>query len=145
MTAATADRNTPMRDGEVITVPVAAGQIIRSGLIVCANPNGFALEGKTEADLVYLGRAERYVDNSQGTDGARLVEIRRGKMFKWANASDDPITQACIGQRCYVEDNQTVAKTNGYIAANGATPATPATRSLCGTVYGIDSDGVWVL
>lgn len=145
MTAATADRNTPYRVAEMIAVPVGAGQVIHAGVIVCAGPTGFALEGKTEADLTYLGMSDMFVDNSQGTDGAKFVTVRRGVSFKWANASDDPVTQVCLGQRCYVEDNQTVAKTNGYVAANGSAPAVPATRSLCGTVVGIDVDGIWVL
>lgn len=138
MTAATQDRNTPMRDGRIIVVPVAAGQIIHAGLIVVVNPSGYALEGKTEADLTFVGRSEQYIDNTAGADGAVAVQVCRGVAFKWANSSDDPITQASVGLPCYIEDNQTVAKTAGVV--NNA-----ATRSKAGTVLMIESDGVWVI
>jgi len=134
MTAATADINTPYKDGELIGVPVAGGALIHAGALVCANANGLVVEGKTEADLTYLGRAEQYIDNTAGADGAIVLQVRRGVMFQWANAADDPITQASVGKLCYVEDNQTVAKTNGT-----------NTRSAAGVVFALDSNGVWVL
>ncbi len=134
MTAATADRNTEMRDAELVAVPVAGGQLVRIGVIVTINPNGYALEGKTEADLTYFGRSEQYVDNTAGADGAVTVRVRRGKAFKWANAADDQVTQASLGKPCFIEDNQTVAKTNGG-----------NTRAQAGIVLGIDATGVWVL
>jgi len=134
MTAATADRNTGFREGQIVGIPVAAGQLIHAGVLVAVNANGFAEEGKTEADLTYVGRAEEYVDNTAGADGAKYLPVRRGLAFKWANSADDPITQASFGKPCFIEDNQTVAKTNGI-----------NTRSPAGIVYGIDPDGVWVL
>jgi len=134
MTAATADRNTGMKEGHIVNVPVAAGQVIHAGLLVAANPNGFALEGKTEADLTYIGRAEMFVDNTAGADGALTVQVRRGMAFQWANSPDDPVTQSSFGKPCFIEDNQTVAKTNGT-----------NTRAQAGVVLGIDSNGVWVL
>lgn len=134
MPAATADRNTEMREGRVVSVPVAGGTLIHAGVLVAVNANGLAIEGKTEADLTYIGRAEQYVDNTAGADGAVSVLVRRGAAFKWANAADDAVTQASYGKPCFIEDNQTVARTNG----NG-------TRSQAGTVLGVDADGVWVL
>ncbi|WP_028535604.1 hypothetical protein [Paludibacterium yongneupense] len=134
MTAATADRNTGYREARIVAIPVAAGQIVHAGLLVMVNANGFALEGKTEADLTYAGRAEQYVDNSAGADGAKSVQVSRGVAFKWANSTDDPIGQSSFGKPCFVEDNQTVAKTNSN-----------NTRAQAGIVLGIDPDGVWVL
>ncbi|KIP19338.1 hypothetical protein KY49_3298 [Burkholderia sp. MSHR3999] len=134
MPAATADRNTEMREGRIVSVLVAGGSLIHAGVLVAVNANGLAVEGKTEADLTYIGRAEQYVDNTTGADGAVSVQVRRGVTFKWANAADDAVTQASYGKPCFIEDNQTVAKTNG----NG-------TRSPAGIVLGVDADGVWVL
>lgn len=139
MPAATADRNTEMREGRIVSVPIAGGALIRAGVIVAANANGLAVEGKTEADLTYIGRSEQYVDNTAGADGAMSVQVRRGVAFRWANAADDAVTQACFGKPCFIEDNQTVAKTNG------ATANTAATRSQAGIVFGVDANGVWVL
>lgn len=138
MTAATADRNTPYKAGQIVAVPVAAGQIIHAGLIVAVNATGFALEGKTEADLTYIGRAEAYVDNSAGGDGDKRIEVRRGLAFKWANSTDDAVSQASLCKPCFIQDNQTVAKTAGVVNNT-------ATRAQAGIVLGIEADGVWVL
>lgn len=134
MTATTQDRNTPMKDGSLIVVPVAAGQKIPAGALVAASATGFATNGATATTLAYLGRAEGLADNTAGADGAISMTIRRGKAFKWANESGDPVTQTSVGRACYIVDNQTVAKTNGT-----------NTRSQAGTVLGVDVDGVWVI
>ncbi len=128
-----ADRNTPYKDTSSIGVPVGANTKIYSGALVAANATGFAVPGATATTLTYLGRAEVYVDNTGGADGAQTVTIRRNKLFKWANSVADPIDQSCLGKVCYIVDDQTVAKTNGV-----------NTRSAAGIVLGIASDGVWV-
>ncbi|MDF5993878.1 hypothetical protein P4200_02340 [Pseudomonas aeruginosa] len=77
MTALTTDRNTPLQDAEVIGVPVAANVQVFAGAIVVANATGFAVGGSTATGLTYLGRAEEYVDNRNGADGAKVVRVRR--------------------------------------------------------------------
>lgn len=129
----TEDRNTPMKDGELVGVPVAANAKIFGGAIVAANASGFGAPGSTATTLTYLGRADGFVDNTGGADGAKTVQVRRKKVFKFANAAADLVTQADLGKTCYIVDDQTVAKTNG---AN--------TRSAAGKVVGVDADGVWV-
>jgi hypothetical protein len=133
MSALTADRETKMKDGELVSVPVAASTKVFGGGMVCANATGYATPGATATTLTYLGRAEEQVDNSSGAAGALSVLVRRKKAFKWANLAADLVTQAELGKTCYVVDDQTVAKTNGT-----------STRSAAGVVIGIDSDGVWV-
>lgn len=131
--ALTADRNTQMKDGELIGVPVAASVKIFAGSLVAANATGYATPGAVATTLTYLGRAEEYVDNSAGAAGAKTVQVRRRKAFKFKNAAADLIVQADLGKVCYIYDDETVAKTNGA-----------STRSAAGTVVGIDTDGVWV-
>ena len=114
-------------------MPVAAGVKIFAGALLAANATGFAVPGAVATTLTYLGRAEEYVDNSAGADGAKTVIVRRKKAFKWANSGTDPVTQACLGLTCYIVDDQTVAKTSGT-----------GTRSAAGRVMGLDADGVWV-
>lgn len=128
----TADRNTQMTDGELISVPMAAVKIFAGGL-VAANATGYATPGAVSTALTYLGRAEETVDNSAGNPGDKTVTVRRGKAFKFANSGADAVTQASLGKLCYIVDDLTVALTNG----NG-------TRSPAGIVLGVDSDGVWV-
>ncbi len=132
--ALTADRNTPTKDGELIAVPVAAAKKIFAGALVAANATGFATPGAIATTLTYLGRAEEYVDNTSGADGAKSVLVRLGKAFKFKNLGADAVTQAELGKTCYITDDETVSKTN---AAN--------TKSAAGKVVGVESDGVWVL
>lgn len=131
--ALTADRNTPMKDGELISVPMAANAKVFAGGIAVANATGYAAPGSLATTLTYLGRFEEFVDNTGGADGAKSVMVRRGKAFKWKNSGADAVGQAGLGKACYIVDDETVAATNGT-----------GTRSAAGIVVGIDSDGVWV-
>lgn len=133
--ALTADRNTPSKDGELISVPVATNKKIFAGALVAANATGFATPGAAATTLTYLGRAEESVDNTGGADGAKSVLVRRGKAFKFKNSGGDAVTQAELGKTCYIVDDETVSKTN----AGGNT------QSAAGKVLGVESDGVWVL
>ena len=128
-----ADRNTPYRETRTIAVPVAANAKIYSGAQVAANATGFATPAAPGVNLSYLGRAEVFIDNTGGADGAHTLIVRRDQQFKWANSITDPVDQSCLGKPCYMVDDQTVAKTNGG-----------NTRSPSGIVMGIDVDGVWV-
>ncbi|MBE2888953.1 hypothetical protein [Geobacter anodireducens] len=128
-----ADRNTPMKDGEVVAVAMAANAKIFAGALTVANATGYAAPGSTATTLTYLGRAEEYKDNAGGADGAMTILVRRKKAFKWKNAAADLVTQAELGKTCYIVDDETVAKTNGG-----------NTRSAAGKVIGVESDGVWV-
>ena len=134
MSATMQDRNTALRETELVAVPVAANAVIPAGVIVAANATGFGTNGATSATLTYLGRSEEPVDNRGGADGAKTSLVRRGKAYKWANLGADPVTQASFGKACYIADNQTVAATSGS-----------NTRSVAGTLLGVEADGVWVL
>lgn len=131
--ALTSDRNTPYKDGELLPVPVAAGAECFAGGIAVADANGYAAPGSTATGLTYIGRFDEYVDNSGGANGDKTVNVRRGKPFHWGNSGTDPVTQASLGKACYIEDDETVAATDGT-----------GTRSAAGIVVGVDSDGVWV-
>jgi hypothetical protein len=133
MAALTADRNTPLKNAELIAVPVAAATKIFAGSLVVANASGLAVPGAVATTLTALGRAEALADNSAGAASAITVLVRRKQAFKWLNHGADLVVQADLGKTCYVVDDQTVAKTNGT-----------ASRSAAGKVVGVESDGVWV-
>lgn len=133
MVALVQDRNTEYTDGELIAVPVLANTKIYAGALVAINAAGFAVPGAVATTLTYFGRAEAAADNTGGANGAKVVEVRRRKAFKWANHGADAIVAADLGKTCYIVDDQTVAKTNGG-----------NTRSAAGQVVKIDADGVWV-
>lgn len=128
------DRQTPMRGGETLVLPVAATEKIYAGAIVALETlTGYAVRGKTSTTVRGMGRAEALVDNTSGANGDLTVEIRKG-VFRFDNsAGGDQITAADIGSDCYIVNDQTVAKTNGT-----------STRSVAGKVFDVDSDGVWV-
>ena len=133
MTATTVDRNTSYKDGFLLALPLAAGALVLAGTMAVANADGFVEMATLADDLTYLGRFEEAVDNSAGDDGDKTAQVRRKKVFCWENHGADLVTQASLGQLCYIVDNQTVAATDGT-----------GTRSAAGIVLAIDSDGVWV-
>lgn len=133
MSELTAERDTPRRHGDHITLNAAAAKTYFAGSLVARDANGRATPGATATTLRGVGRATETVDNSGGADDAVPVPIERG-IFRFANSADtDEITTADIGNVCYIVDDQTVSKTDGT-----------STRSVAGTVHDVDALGVWV-
>jgi len=129
----TKDRNTQRRDGVQFNDPVAASTRIFAGSLVCLDAAGNAVPGSLSATLKARGVAQEQVDNRDGAAGALRIETRRG-VFQFANsASTDEITRADIGSKCFIVDDQTVAKTSAT-----------DTRSVAGTILDVDAGGVWV-
>ncbi|OQW91325.1 MAG: hypothetical protein BWK79_17155 [Beggiatoa sp. IS2] len=133
MTALTKERSTIRIEGQArFPVPVAASVTCYAGGIACINTSGHATPGASTSTLRTLGRFEETVTNG-ATAAAVSVLVLRG-IFKFANStSTDAITIADRKNVCYVVDDQTVAKTSNSSA-----------RPAAGTVYEVDSDGVWV-
>lgn len=131
MAALNAERDTPSRAGNRLSVPVAAGVRLFKGSLAVLEA-GFAKPCHEDVGLVGLGRVLTSVDNSAGPNGFVRAEIERG-VFRFDNSAVDPVAATDIGQPAYGVDDQTVAKTSG---AN--------TRSAIGTVFDVDADGVWV-
>lgn len=132
MAAMTEDRNTPARDGAIVSMPVAAGKKLFAGAMVARDLAGYATPGATATTLMGMGRAESVADNSSGADGDLAVAVRKG-VFRFANDATDTVTRAAIGQDCYIVDDQTVAVNDGT-----------GTRSKAGKVFDVDPEGVWV-
>lgn len=123
-------RNTPERAREPYGPPVKANTKIWQGSLAVLDA-GYAAPGRTATGLQCLGRAAETVDNTGGAAGDELIKIEPG-VFRWANS--DSIAQSDVGQLAYIVDDQTVAKGDGS-----------GTRSIAGTIMGVDSSGVWVL
>ncbi len=133
MTAATQNRNTPRRDGTSRGYLVAAGVHALAGTLAVLNESGFCEPATTAADLTCVGVFGHEVDNTNGADGAEVVEVERG-YFCFANsAGADEITLADVGTMCELVDDQTVAKAE---PTSGRSPA--------GIVDDVDDSGVWV-
>ena len=132
MAALTKDRQTDVRAGDLVDVPVKASAKIYAGSLVVAD-GGYAKPAVKAADLVALGRAEEFVDNSSGANGDLTIKIRRG-VFKWATtaAAAGKVTAAETGKDVYIADDQTVDKRE-------------AATSKAGKCLEIAADGeVWV-
>lgn len=129
MAAATVSQPIDSRDGNTFLFPVLAAAVkLLAGVLWARNASGY-ITNATGADgekVVGIGADE--VDNSAGSAGDLDCKVRRG-IFRLVNSSTNALTLAHVGQRCFVEDNQTVA-------SKGAVTA--------GIVEHVDSDGVWV-
>ena len=124
----TAARDTPMRDGNLVSLTVKDAEVIYAGAIVCVDTNGEAINATTNvATVKVVGRAESTVDN---TDDGKTITIGRG-VYRWDNGGS--FTAANIGDKAYVKDNQTVT-----------TAALAAIDIVVGYIVDVDSSGVWV-
>lgn len=133
MAALTSERNTTQLRGDMRVELLAAAVKVWKGGLLMRNAAGFVTRGATAPGCVGIGRAEATVDNSAGAAGAAVVSCRSG-IFGFANSgAGDAITQADVGQLCYIVDDQTVAKTDGS-----------ASRSPAGIVDSIADGTVWV-
>lgn len=127
--ALSSNRNTRERDPRLRRFPVLAGEIVYAGGIAAiASSTGELEMASDKAGLVVAGRAEEYVDNS--ADG--LYAAARTGCFLFANSATHPLSAANIGDKCYVEDDQTVSASAG------------SNSIVAGYVFDVESAGVWV-
>ena len=127
------NNNTPERDGTTISLAVAANVRIFAGALVALTAAGLATPGAVATTLKGMGRAKDEANNIGGAASAIRVEVEKG-VFRFNNsAAGDAITAADIGANCFIVDDETVAKTNGG-----------NTRSVAGTIFDVDAQGVWV-
>lgn len=127
-TAATADRNTPTRNGKVVQLTVDNDAVIYSGCLVNVKSNGEAVDAAdTTNHTACVGVSLEAVDNS---DDGETVDVSRDVVLL---ANGGSFTNADIGDLVYVKDNQTVT------TAGTATADIPAGRLVL-----VDSAGVWV-
>ena len=126
------DKGTLQKGGNLLGLALAAGAVIHGGAIVVIDA-GYANKATSKTGLKFAGIAEEAVDNTGGGNGAKSVEVRRERLFFAKNSLGDPIAQVDLFNQCYLEDDETVAKTNGG-----------NTRSLAGRIMQIDSNGIWV-
>ncbi len=137
MTALTEDRNTPQSLGDNRVGLVAASTKIFAGAMLMRNAAGYLVNGQAVAGSHGVGRAHEPVDNSTGADGDLTVRFDPG-IFRYENSASpaDQITVADIGAVAWIDDDQTVAKTDGT--------GVGMPRSAAGLIEDVDPLGVWV-
>lgn len=128
---------TEMRCGTLIPVPLAALALVLQGTFAVVDANGYAVASADVggADQTCVGIWDNSTENL-GVNGDVVACARRKQQFLVRNSATDPVTQADLGAVVYIEDNQTIAKTDGT-----------STRSAGGYFMGFDlqyPDYVWV-
>jgi hypothetical protein len=130
-TALSANRDTPYRTGEYVTMIVASGSVIYAGAMVCENGSAKAVAAADASGYAVIGCAQEKVDNTTAYYSAtKTVKVRRG-VFRWGNGGS--FTDANVGDFAYVSDDATVT------AAGSVTY-----DIVAGVIIDTDSDGVWV-
>lgn len=129
--ALASDRMTEKRQGELFEIPLAANAIVYTGALVMVDA-GYLKPGAPSTTAIVVGRANNSADNTGGSDGDKTVTVEKG-CFKFKNSGTDPITQADLFNDCYIEDDETVSKTNNT-----------NTRIKAGQIVRVESDGIFV-
>jgi hypothetical protein len=104
MSALTRDRATPYREGIEVEYLVAATTKIYAGSLVCVNATGYAAPAADTSGYHIAGVALGQVDNSDGSDGGKIVRVRRAGVFEFDAVS---ISQDMVGTPMYVADDHT--------------------------------------
>lgn len=87
----------------------AGAKGFKNGLAVLAS--GYVKQGAAATGLVILGTFDEDFDNTAGSDGDIEVTVNFGKerrFFRFIGDPDNAFTQADIGTKPYVLDDQTV-------------------------------------
>ena len=113
--------------GLPLNLNVIASDIIYAGGMGAVDYTGEIQPASDTVGLRVVGRIPAMKDNT--ADG-EVSNIEHG-IFRYENSSSYPVTRACIGKTCYVEDDATVAAGSTCLVA-------------AGIVYDVDADGVWV-
>ncbi|BET67204.1 hypothetical protein ASA1KI_21220 [Opitutales bacterium ASA1] len=130
MSAATKPINTPERPGVMLAVPAAADAVIFAGTLVALDSSGNAVPAADTAGLRVVGLAQASIDNTGGSAGDVVLDVKRG-VFKFANSATNAVDADDKGKLCVVEDDNTVAETS-------------TNKIVAGRVVDVESDGVWV-
>ncbi|MEM8954354.1 MAG: hypothetical protein AAGD22_09410 [Verrucomicrobiota bacterium] len=131
MAAATEDRDTARRSGNIIPIDVAAATTIYNGTLVANDASGNAVPASDAAGLQVQGTATEQADNATGVAGDIQVEVTREPVLM-DNSVTNALDKSHVGTDCYVEDDQTVSSSGG-------------TNSIvAGRVLEVTEDGVWI-
>jgi hypothetical protein len=127
---ATVSQTIARRDGKTFGYTAAATQLLQ-GVLWARNGSGYIVNASDATGLIVVGIGGEEVDNSAGAAGDLTCNAERG-VFKLANDSGTPVTEASINSVCYVLDNATVSGSGGTYDI------------IAGLVRKVDTDGVWV-
>jgi hypothetical protein len=118
MTALAADKQLIVADEKWLEYPeppltIAADTLIYQGAVIAVNTSGYVVPGSASPALKVLGWSRGRIDNTDGAAGAIKVPYCRKPIRMVNSAGVDAITNADVGELCYLVDDQTVARTSG--------------------------------
>ncbi|MCD2176450.1 hypothetical protein [Rhizobium sp. C1] len=126
--AASNDVDRRTRNGEELSFPAAAATLYYGGTIVAVTAAGVAVKPDNGSAVVCVGWNKHRVDNSAGIAGDMQVRVsKKPILIPLAGA-----TAANIGASVYAIDDNTFSLTN------------PGGKLVCGTIFAVDADGVWL-
>jgi len=111
----THDRGTQYSQGDLLAVPVAAGETIYAGSLVASNGSGYAVPASDSAGLVFEGVAVERADNSDGSDGDAEVVVRRRGRYRFDCQS--ALDQAALSAPAYAVDDHTVEADDSQVSS----------------------------
>lgn len=114
---------------KLTSYPVLNAVKIYKGSIVVITSAGYAKPGVSAASLKTVGIALETVDNTDGSAGDVDVQVYQAVGCFSQNGAAFDISD--VGGLCYVYDDATVTQDS-------------TSRSIAGTVYDVDDNGVWV-
>ena len=126
-----ASRATRSRETTARNLPLKNGvQIFAGGIVV--NDAGKAAPGRTAVGLVAMGRATTDMDNLSGSLDDAATPTEAG-CFGFNNSIADPVGDSQVGKEVFIEDDETIAATDGG-----------GTRSPAGICFELEESRVWV-
>lgn len=126
--AVTQARNTPQKKTDTLALKMASGETVYEGAKVCMNSSGYAINAVKATGNVFMGVAAETVDNSAGGDGDKTVKVFRKYAHEFASAG---LTQADLGKKVYLSDNETVGLSVSYdIYVGNIMEVISATRTM---------------
>lgn len=140
MSAATSDRPTRQKAGEIRALGVAAAAVMLAGCLACIDADGYAVDGSDTTGYRFLGVCREGKDNTDGADGDLTAEVYAKGEFLFASSG---LAAEDIGKAVYLVDNQTVglsgnASVDFHIYVGRITKVESATACW----VAIDPDGV---
>lgn len=132
MAALSASRNTPLRSiRKKLSIPLKANAQVYEGGMIAVDSTGYGVDAATATG--YLGVLVAAADaTGTAADGGASVDAYVCEAF-FDNSGTDAVVAASLLTTVYVQDDHTVAKTNGT-----------STRSAAGTLTELTSTGCWV-
>lgn len=116
-----------------LTAHMTTGATFYKGSLICTDTStGYDVVGVASTTLVPLGVYDGDEITNSGASGSVKVTVKPG-VRRFTNSSGDAIAITQRGQKCYIEDDDTVAATSAV-----------GTLSEAGTVIDVDTAGVWV-